>query len=97
MIEIGKYFPLIISFLIMLIGFYNYFTYGSSYLLLVSFAAVFSSIGMLFNRYLRLSKYVSVICILGAALSFYNSTNNIYIAMLGILLLILIIVDDIRK
>lgn len=91
---------LLLFFLGILFGLFNFFIYSGKYsilIILMSFAVLFSSIGMRRPEYSRFSKYMSGFFLSASAFSLYITTNNQYYAILAILYMLVITADDLKS
>ena len=99
MTKMRMHFPLIISFFMILWGFYG-FCIGLDYyleIIFMSFGALFASIGMYRPEYNRFFKYIAALSISATAFVSYLSTNNHYIAILGTFFLLVVTVEDLKS
>jgi len=78
------------------IGLYSFFVRLDLVVLFMGTAALFASIGMIEPKYVRFSRSMSVFFISAAGISSYFSTGNVYIAMLALLFLLLVILQEFR-
>lgn len=85
------------AFLVIAIGLYSFFVRLDLVVLFMGTAALFGPIGMLEPKYVRFSKFMSVFFISAAGISSYFSTGNVYIAMLALLFLLLVILQEFRS
>lgn len=97
--KMGRYPPFIIFCFIILWIFYGYFVVSKYYvdMIFLSFAALFSSIGMYKSEYSRFCKYMVVLFISAVIIGSYFSSGNYYALILGIVFLLLAVVDYIKK
>lgn len=98
MIKMRGYTPFVIFCFIILWIFYGYFVVPKYYvdMILLSFAALFSSIGMYKTEYSRFCKYMVVLFISAVIIGSYFFTGNYYALILGIVFLLLAVVDYIK-
>jgi hypothetical protein len=94
MVKIGRYLPLIISFIIMVVGIHNYITNSTSYILLLGFGAIFAAIGILKPNFARICKYLSMFFVAITSIAVYFSTENYYIPLLAISVFVGFIIQD---
>ncbi|ATU08867.1 MULTISPECIES: hypothetical protein [Methanohalophilus] len=98
MTKMGRYIPFIIFCFIVLWIFYGYFVVSKYYvdMILLSFAALFSSIGMYKTEYGGVCKYLVVLFISAVIIGSYVTSGNYYALILGITFLLLAVVDYIK-
>ncbi|NOR59606.1 MAG: hypothetical protein GQ469_03110 [Methanosarcinales archaeon] len=99
MTKMRRYIPLIISFFIIFWVFYGFFidSYYYKEIILGSFAALFAAIGMHRPEYSRFCKYITALFISATTFASYLTTNNHYIAILGIIFLLMVIAKDLKS
>ncbi|WP_407356272.1 hypothetical protein [Methanolobus sp. WCC5] len=90
--------PLIIFLSTLVWGLYG-FIIGSKFsleIILMSIGALFALLGMNKPEYSRFCKYVTTLFISATAFAAYLSINNNYIAILGIILLLVLVIVDFK-
>lgn len=90
---------LVISFFIMLFGVVDFFVNPDNYsitIILLSFAALFSSIKMRAKKDLPILQFAAGLCIVLALVSQAILTQNQYFAVLGLIILIIFAIDYIK-
>jgi len=91
---ISKLIPVL---LVIAIGLYSFFVRLDPVILFMGTAALFAAVGMLEPKYVRFSKFMSVFFISASGISSYFSTGNVYIAILAIIFLLLVILQEFRS
>jgi fucose permease len=79
------------------IGLYSIFVQLNTIVLFMGTAALFAVIGLLEPKYVSFSKFMSAFFISAAGVSSYFSKGNVYIAILALIFLLLVILQEFKS